>query len=232
MVQQLYQLTLAQMYGNQVCNNIFTYESDDEVPSHAGARELVFALGYGDDTAGVFNGDTVPHFLQLLQAGGVIFTGVTCFNLYDLDDFFDFAFPAGIVGLASGDGMPPFNAYALSTARVTRAIRPSQKRFVGVSETYVNNLGFLSSAANTALAEVADAINAPVTVTIASVPYEFKVCTIQKEKVPIPDTDPVEYKYQYYEDPEEQLLHVARNIVFSGKIDVRSQVSRRYGQGI
>jgi len=223
----LYEVTLRQRYYDQLCVNVFDYLSPGGLGNTPSSLELLTLMGFipeGDPLA--FPAGTIADALSDLQSSSVEFLSVEARELYSVTDFYEAAYSPVIAATGGlGNAMPPFNAYGLYTARIRTDIRRSFKRFVGVSEGYVDNGGVLTSTANGLVADLGELLSD----TLSGATAVYSPATISREKVVDPDTDAV--SYQLYATEAEQEEHTAYPLVWAGYTVVRSQTSRQYGRG-
>lgn len=225
----LYEVVLRQRYFDQLCINVWNYFVAPGIGITPNALELLTLMGFvptGDPLE--FPADTVAEALATIQSDNVSYLAVSAQELYSLTDFEELAYNPPMLGInTGGDSATPFMAYGLFSERIRTDIRRSSKRFVGVMEADVNAGGELGSGAQTELTALADRMSEQ----LAGVTSTYQPCTIARLKEPIPDTDPVRYRYVLYEDPSEQEEHIAAPLEWAIYTQVRSQTSRQYGRG-
>jgi len=224
-----YRVTLRQEYFGQQCINEWSYFSPDTLGATPSSLELLTLMGFipeGDPLA--FPADTIAAALAVVQSDNVQYLSVEARELYSLTDFYEAAYSPPLTGEnTGGDSMSPFVAYGSFSNRVRTDIRRAFKRFVGVMEADVAAGGELTSGSVTENTTLADAMSE--ILAGATAVYSPAVFSLLKE--PIPDTDPVRYRYVKYPDPADQDEHTARGISFAPYTVVRSQTSRQYGRG-
>jgi len=225
----LYEVALRQSYFDQQCINVFSYNAPSDLISTPSALELLELMGFiptGDPLA--FPEGTIADALATIQSDNVQYLSVEAKELYSLTDFYEAAYSPPLTGLnTGGDSMSPFVAYGLFSNRVRLDIKRATKRFVGVMEADVAAGGTLSSGSLTEVTALADLMSVQLEGTTAY----YQPCVISRLKEPIPDTEPVRYRYVLYPDPADQNEHVASGITFAPYTTVRSQTSRQYGRG-
>jgi len=225
----LIEIVLTQSYVGQTCINRWNYLSSGSAVSITHSAALVAAMGFVP-VAGDFPADTIAAALQDLQTDAVIFEGMLAKSIQgDPLDFYDYAFPTGVVGGATGlQTMPPFNAWGFRTNRIRSDIARGTKRFVGVSEDAVLSGGVFASGAQAAMQVLADAMTETLSYTVGGSTLSFVPVVVQKEEY---ETDSGKRAYKYFEPLSEQLDHIAEGVTWEIYKEVRSQVSRQYKHG-
>lgn len=223
----LYEVTLRQRFAGQLILNVFSYVTVPGIGVTPSALELLTEMGFipeGDPLA--FPADTIAGNLSLLQSSDVDFLSAEARELYSLTDFYEAVYSPAIAAVGgSGSSLSPFTAYGLRSARVRLDIRRSTKRFVGVSEGWVNNGGVLETAAIDALDAVADSMSE----LLVGLTAAYSPATISRNRVVDVETGKV--TYELYPTEAEQEEHTASGLTWAGYAEVRSQTSRQYGRG-
>lgn len=226
----LYEVVLRTRYFEQLCINTWNYFVQPGIGVSPRALELLELMGFvpiGEPLA--FPADTIADALATVQSDNVSYLTVEARELYSLTDFEELAYNPPLIGInTGGDSMSPAVAYGLFSDRTRTDIRRGTKRFVGVMEGDVSAGGVLNSGSLTELSALCDKMSD----VLLGAAADYLPCIISREKVEIPDTDPVRYKYELYTDPAVQEAHIATEIEWSPYTTVRTQTSRQYGRGI
>jgi hypothetical protein len=143
----IYRLQDLQIYGGLITlRNVYWYVQTGD---GSAASPIADALIFG------FVNDMFP-VITPVQWGGIYHSEVSCENLASTEDFATELFlPGDFVGSASGEGLPPFNAWAFRYQRASTLVRNGAKRIAGVTETDLDN-GVANSSALTRLAALAN----------------------------------------------------------------------------
>lgn len=226
---ELYEVVLAQQYFAQDCVNRFNYVGEGTPSGVTGSFALTFALG------AILTGDPldlpVDGFmatLQALQNSQVVFQNVLVRNVYDVNDFYTYAWTTPIVGGVSGGGTSPAIAFGFSTNRVRADVRRGQKRFVGVSLSDDANGGLWVSGAITRMNALAAKMTDALAYTEGGNSLNFSPAVCKRE----PYTTPAGNKaYRYHASKTTQLADTVTGVVWNRTVDARTQGSRQYGRG-
>lgn len=223
----VYEVTLKQNFFGQTAINRWNYLGTGTPIAVVPAFALLSAMGL-IDTAGVLPLDTVGGDIQRLQTGNTEFIQALCRTVTNENptDFYDYPYPAGVVGSGSGsDSMTPVNAYGFFTNRVRTDISRGTKRFVDVVEGAVGPGGVLESAAITALNGLAEHMTDVLSYTTGGESLQFAPIVCGKLEYTTPSG---KRGYKYYSTQVLQQAHIAQGIVWQPYREVRSQVSRQY----
>lgn len=225
----LLEIVLTQRYVNQTCINRWNYLSSGSAVGITNSAALVAAMGFVP-TAGVFPAGTIAAKLQTLQTDAVFFEQMLSKSIQgDPLDFYDYAFPTGVLGGAIGlQTLPPFNAWGFRTNRVRSDIARGTKRFVGVSEDAVLSGGTFAGGAQAAMQGLADAMSETLTYTGGGSTLNFVPVIAQKLEYTTPSGKKA---YKYYTPLATQLDHLAEGVTWEIYEEVRSQVSRQFKHG-
>ena len=223
---RLLEVTLKTEQGGEECINRFNYVTDSVAGAGKLSLGLIRAMGLVP-SGGVLPVDLFGDLLRIMLNAATAIIDVTARDVYSNTDFVQQAI--GVAGASTGEVLPPFAAFGLSTNRVVYNIARGQKRFVGVSESNQNN-GVLVGGAMTNLANVADAMSQTITGDTGAGSVDFTPCVVSKFKYQtnedVPTEDP-KYAYEYYPEAT-QFDHLAIGVTWTGKDTVRSQVSRQF----
>jgi len=226
----LYEFVVRSTYFGQNCINRWNYLSSGSAGSALPSFALAQAMGAAI-TAGEFVDDSVLGQWQDLVHSGVTFVSLQAKNVYDPTDFYEVFFPSGVVGIQTGDGMAPFNAFGFVSNQVRLDIAKGHKRFAGVAESLVDSGGAIHSASLVGFNNWATEMSNILPYTEDGASLNFAPTVVSKEKY---ESNPVKhlFSYRYYATEAEQLDHVASPVTWGVMLDVRSQVSRQYGRGV
>lgn len=223
----VYEVTLKQSYFGQSCVNRWNYLGTGTPVSVIPAFALLSAMGL-IDSSGTLTSATVGGVLQEFQPPDVHFVQALCRTVTDENptDFYDYPYPAGVVGSASGGTpMTPFAAYGFFTNRVRTDISRGTKRFVGVREENVDSGGNLGSGTITEMNTMASKMTAVLNYTTGGESLQFAPIICGKLEYTTPSG---KRGYKYYSTQALQQEHIAQGIVWTPYDQVRSQVSRQY----
>jgi len=226
----LYEITLEQKLAGQQTINRFNYESGAIPSGSLGALLLIQALGFTvNDAIPAFDPSTVAGQLKALQAVAVNWIQVVCKNLYDPTDYYSYPFPAGTTSdNGSSEAESPVIAVGFATNRTRTDVRRGQKRFTGLTEGQVGDVGNLTPSALASWQAIGDnmAIDAVADTgadTVSFTPYVFG----RKRTV---DLDG-KVSYPYWPDATQQMAHAMKILSWTVKPQVRTQGTRQYGRG-
>lgn len=221
------EVLLRTLYANQECVNRWNYVGSGTFEGASASFALASAFG-AIPSGGVFPADTIINWLVGTLATGVDFLEIQVRDVYSTTDFFTLPFPAGTNGADEADSSPPFNAYGFRTNRVRSDVARGTKRFVGVVEPYVGDLGVLTPTAVGFLNIMATLMSEVLEYSVGDSVGQFTPAVCGKERYsPTPETQ----AYRYYATEAEQLAHTAQGVIWSPYNTVRSQVSRQVGHG-
>jgi hypothetical protein len=233
----LMEVTLEQTYAGQEIVNRWNYLGAGTPAAVSFSFALVSALGAVFDEVAVPPGYPADGLMQMIaniQNVGVSFQTLTCKAVYSATDFFSVAFVNPLVGMQTGDGMSPTQAFGFRTNRVRSDIRRATKRFVGVSEADVGTLGIIVAGFMTSdIIPLAEKMTEVLEYDDSSNLLTFTPCVVKKERYD-PETQlpsATGTAYRYYEDPEVQEDLLATSVTWEPYDQVRTQVSRQYGRG-
>lgn len=225
----LYEAVLRTSYFNQQCINRWNYNSSGTPAAVSGSFALASAMGFiydGVPPAPV--ADTIMAQIVGIVSTSVILEGFEVRAIYDVADFYSSPFPAGAAGGASGTAMSPTAAYGFRTNRVVQNIRRGTKRFVGVSESFVDGGGVITSAMQEALGELATLMSATLTYDDEGNTVTFVPVVVSKQEY---EPSSGRTAYRYYPTLTEQLNHIAAGVLWEAYDTQRTQTSRQYGKG-
>lgn len=222
----LLELTLYQTYYNQACLNRWNYVMSGTPAAASPTFALAYAMGFiPDGTPPAWPTDALFYDLRVLQSTSVAYQEVRSINVYDTTDFYTLPFVTGVSGLNGGETNSPTVAYGFRSSQVDRAIRRGFKRFVGVSENYIQSGGELNSSGVGAANNVADSLAATLTYDDEGNTLTFTPCVVSKEKYIAPSGRDA---YRYYPTLAEQMTHVAQGGGWAYYPNTRTQRSRQY----
>lgn len=225
----IYEITLETRYFDQQCINRWNYLSTGTPTGVKGSEALVAAMGF-IPSGGFFTSGTIADQLQGISNADVTFVSVLSKAIREAPlDFYDNAFPSGVVGTAGGTGsMSPVIAYGFRTNRTRQDVSRATKRFVGANESQVGAGGVIDSGLLTALDNLASLMSATLSYTDGGNSLTFAPVVCSKYMYTAP---PAKKAYRYYPTIATQLEHTAQGISWNAYRTVRSQVSRQYGHG-
>lgn len=226
----LFEVVLNTQYLEQQFINRWNYIDDDSDDDNNSAFYLARALGlYVSGDPEIFPVGTMGAAIQGLLNEQCIFVQAFVKNVYNPLDFYDYVFVDGIVGGNAGVGVSPVMAIGFTSTRTRLDIRRGQKRFSGIDGDFFANGGALSASAVTAANTLATRMSEDVTFDSDPVMETFYPVIVSKQK--LVDSEG-KVTYQYYPTLAQQMEHVAEGIIWSPKLDVRTQGSRQYLRGI
>lgn len=226
----MYRIVLEGRYGAQQIINEWEWLSSEIPSGQNGAFGLCNVLGFvSGNGIDQFEADTLAGKLRAAQTGDLQYISVVAQNLYSNTDFFTFGYTETIVGQRTGQGMPPFVAAGFTSDRTRLDIRRGQKRFVGVSETDVDQTGYLNAGGISIWGDVSEVMQVPQIIDLSGTSVTYTPYVFSKHRVVDPDTGKV--TYEKWATELLALDHIARINQWTLKPTVRSQVSRQYGHG-
>lgn len=227
-VTRLYEVVLQATYAGQEIVNRWNYLGTGDDAVAIPSVGLITELGAAETGVEFADGSIFRH-IQALQVADLVYHQCLCRSVYAPTDFIDVPFPTPKPGALTGtDGESPFVAFGFRSNRVRTDIGRGYKRFAGVPENLVDNLGIINSTLLSAMTILAGNMSDTLSHTFGSNVWNFVPCVVGKEKIVSPP-DPV--KYRYYATESEQASHLATGITFEPYDTVRSQVSRQYNKG-
>lgn len=225
----IYEVTLVQSYYDQQVINRWNYLSSGVAVGVTASFALISAMGFVP-VSGAFPAGTIAAALQTLQPPTLKYFECLAKALYDdPTDFYDNAFPTGIVGTqVTSDSSSPAFAYGMKTNRVRTDIARGTKRFAGVTESTMDGGGVINAPSLALIQAVADLMSDTLTYAVGGSSLSFAPVVAQKEMYTVP---PAPKAYRYYGTLAEQLTHIAQGIIWTPYPQIRTQVSRQYGHG-
>lgn len=225
-----YEIMLEQKFAGQQIVNRWNYISGEIPAGQLGALLALVGMGFTPFTdVTPFDPDTVAGKLKALQAVAVNWVQAVAKNIFDPTDYYAYPFPAGTTSDNGGsEAESPVIAAGFATNRTRADVRRGQKRFAGLVEGQVGDVGVLTAGAVTAWQELGDTmadINlVPVDgSTVSFTPYVFG----RKRTV---DVDG-KVSYPYWPTAAEQLAHSMLITQWTLKSQIRTQGTRQYGRG-
>ncbi len=233
----LYEVVVSQSYFGQECLNRYNYLGDGSSGDVTGSYALLYAMGMIPQDLDPPNPATYPNSglfwnMRVIQSDEVVYTSAYVKNIYTPTDFFETPFLGGTTGNRTGQGMAPFNAYGYRTTRTRTDIRRATKRFVGTDEVNVDAGGVVvRGTPPDAYTVLGTSLAANLEYTVGTANIVFQPVVVGRDKVALPDTDPVRYTYRYYPTLTEQEERLSIGFDWEFYPTVRSQTSRQYGRG-
>ena len=232
----LHEVVVRTSYFNQECINRYNYVSTGTPAAVSSSFGLASALGYilgAAETA--FPLATLARAIQQPQVEAVQYIDILVKDIYDPENFYTTAFPAGVTGANANPNiaMSPAIAYGFRSARTRLDVKRGFKRYVGCNEEAVNAGGNIEPSFLTGpLAEIAIQLGNTVSYDDEGNTLSYSPVIVKK----FPYTTPsgrTAYRYATDADGGEaaQLAQVASADVWQPYSQVRTQVSRQYGRG-
>jgi len=226
----LYEIVVYGELAGQLIVNRFHYRSDEVVGSGSHAEALAEEFGLSIDQVPPVAGTVIGDWASLIS-NQYSFDEFIVRDLYSNTNFFAAPFVPALSGTASAQVNSPLIAFGMSTNRVRTDIRRGQKRFAGVPEDGSDSGGLVASTYVGYLETLAESMSEVLVWTEGEVTVNFTPVILGLERHEAdPPEHPVPY-YTYYETETAQLDHVASGLIWTPKLQVRSQVSRQYGRG-
>lgn len=223
------EVTLEQEVAEMVAINRFTYVGTGTPAAVSMSFGLVSAMGAIPDT-GQYPVSGLMRILSELQSNTIGFVSISVKNLYSFTDFYQTPFVVSLIGLQTGDALPPTNAWGFRTNRTRLDIRRGFKRFAGVSEAgqsegiVAGAFLLLADAVAAAMSEVLEYDDEGNTLTYTPV-------ILGRDAQPNPNDETLMI-YPYFPTEAEQLEHVMSSIIWEPYTTIRTQTTRQYGRGI
>jgi len=232
----LMEVVLEQTYAGQQCINRWNYVASGTPASVSFSFALIEALGAIWDASLVppaYPAGRLMKLLAALQTPAVTFDLITARDVYSPTDFFSEPFVNALIGTQGGDQASPIDAYGFFSNRIRSDIRRGTKRFVGVSETLVGNLGVLTGGGVTLAQAVATEMSQVLTYDDSGNTLSFAPCVVKRLKydTSIAPDGGQRVAYKYNPNEATQMDNLAVNVVWDNYPNVRSQTSRQYGKG-
>jgi len=223
----LFEVLLRQSYDAKNVLNRWHYSSAG-VPA---AVQLSFALasafgGIPDPVTSAFPAGSIMDFLAQTQVEALAYVELQVEAMYDVSDFYTVPYAPGQTGGVDGTPMSSFAAYALQSNRVRTDIRRGNKRFCGVSESYVADAGVVIAPMTTTLASLSLAMTDPLVYDDEGTDLTFAPVILSFEKHD-PDADHDDFWYAKYPTLAEQLDHAAIGITWTAKSFMTTQNTRK-----
>lgn len=230
----MFQVILKGLYQAQMIINGLGFVSANDDPATATAIGLTRALGYVPTVPNAPATDTFLEAYLAAQTDAFQLQEIMVRNLFGATDFYTAALSGtGWAGdiVAGADADMSFVAQKLQTNRVNQDIGRGSLALTPTTEESTTPDGFLNAPSIARLQLVCDRLNEPPSFTEAGSVTDFIPTVFQKERRPVPDSNPVRHAYYFYDDPADQLAHAAVGVTWFPKDRVSSQVSRRWGKG-
>lgn len=228
------EVVLEQTYAQQQIINRWNYLASGTPAAVSFSFALIEAMG------GIYDGLLVPpnyppdrmlRRICAIQSSSVVSQLISARDVYSVTDFYETPFVEPLNGTIGGDALGPASAWGFRTNRTRLDIRRGTKRFVGVTEALISNLGVPNGTGVTGLQDVAAAMTEVLEYDDEGNTLTFQPIVVSKEKY-LPDPlRPDREAYRYYETEAEQLDHIATSIVWDYYTSTRTQVSRQIGRG-
>lgn len=225
----LFEIVVVQsLFGQEVINR-WNYQSTSTPAAVTMSFALAAAFGAIPlGTPGVLPADSVFGKMRALQSDSLQYREVIVKNIYSVTDFYTAPFSA-LVGNVPGGAASPFLAYGMRTNRVRQDIARGMKRFAGVVEAGMDAGGVIPAGTLGVVQTLADAMEANIIYVDEGTNLTFQPVIVKKQKYTVPGSG--NSAYRYYPTLAEQDDFLATGIQWQPYLEVRSQVSRQYGQG-
>lgn len=223
----LYEVVVRQTYQGRNVINRWNYNGSG-VPA-AVSMSFALASAFGaipDGITGDFPDNTILWRMLNNASTDLVFVETQVTALYDVVDFYAVPYPTSQNGSQGGTAMSPFLAYALQSNRVRTDIRRGNKRFCGVTETYIGAGGIVEAGMPALLDTLAEYMSDTLEYDDEGNTLSFQPCILSYEKH-APDVDHDTEWYAPYPTNAEQLEHAALGITWQAKAYVTTQNSRK-----
>jgi hypothetical protein len=216
LIDDVYELTLAQVDRGQTVNNVFFYHQQYEFVTTLPTHAQVLAEEWRDQ---------ILPAIRAFQPAEILTTGVRVRNLFNVSDGYDLALSlAGLGGAA--EQYSTFNAVGFALNGDNPAVKNGAKRFTGINEVHVDD-GVISGAVMPGLLNnVADALEQPVLVGLVIEDPVFVPVIVKRVREGVPGS----YTYRLPETTVEAVL--SQVVVAVWNAIITSQLSRKIGVGI
>lgn len=224
------ELKVKQVFFGQEVLNVFNYLFTGTPAAVTPSFGLVAAFG-GIDEAGVYPTGTILDGMRAIQVDALEYVSIEARDVYSVTDFYATPFLPGTAGVSTATPQAPFLAYGLKSNRTRTDIRAGRKSICGVPDESVGEGGVIIGGAVAGLATLASRMGQVITYTDEGNTLSYAPIIVSKEEYTPDETKPERKAYKYYPSEAIQLTHIMESITWTGKPDVRSQVSRQYGRG-
>lgn len=216
--------------AGQLVINRFNYVGTGDAGPVTPSFALLASLGFiaPASPSVTFETGTFAYSLQDNVCDDYRFVSFYVRNLYDVTDFVEQAYPAGIVGKKTTECMGPASAIGLTASRVRTDIKRASKRFAGIPENLTDNLGVLNATGITVANAWADKLSDALSYTAGGASYSLAPAVLGLQSYTAPSG---KRAYRPYATESAQLAHVATGFEYSPLPQVRTQTSRQYGRG-
>jgi len=213
------------VFAGQKTVNRWNYVSGGAPASVSGSFGLAFAMGMAppSGTTSLF------YRIKALTSIYITYTDFNVKNLYDTEDFYSAPFGSPQTGLQPGEAEPPFEAYGFRTNQVRTDVARGYKRFAGVPDVEVGNLGLVVAATITGLMNpLATAMSAVLTYDDEGNTVSYSPAVLGGQKYTTPSGKEA---YRNYPTEALQLEWAAIGVLWEPYVEARSQMSRQRGRG-
>jgi len=222
---------VTQSFHNQTIINRYNYVASGTPAAVTLSYGLLYAMGYLASRlgSGLFPNDTLAGQVQGAQTSDVATIAAFARVYWDVEDFYESAFPTPPAGQSGSASMSPAMAYGFYASRVRTDIRRGQKRYVGVTETGVDAGGVINSSMMPSLVNVAAQLGDTLTYDDEGNTLTYVPCILGLVEYETPRGNRA---YKRYATEALQLEHIAQGMLWTPYPNVRTQVSRQYGRGV
>lgn len=226
---ELYEIVVEQQLAGQQCVNRFNYVMEGTPVGVTGSFALLQALPLvGNATTPPFGTAGFAFLWNACIANSVVWIQSIAKNIYNVLDFYTYAYLPDTQGSLTGSVHTPAIAFGLTSERVRQDIRRGQKRLAGVRLQDVNTVGDVAAAPLINLTAFGAAMGSAVSYTDGGNNLSFTPTVVHKQKYTTPGGTEA---YRYFADKNTQLANVASGGNWFPKTTVRTQGSRQYGRG-
>lgn len=223
----LYEVILRQAYFARAVLNRWHYNSSGTPATVTGSFALTSAFGGIPAPVTLeFPVGSIMARLANIQVAALSYVELQVQALYDVTDFYSVPYSPAQVALQTGTPMSPFAAYPLQSNRVRTDVRRGNKRFCGVSESFVGDAGVITGDLVTNLTGLADEMSEILEYDDEGNTLSFNPCVLSLEKHD-PDEDHEDFWYALYPTLAEQLDHAALGVNWTPKAFITTQNSRK-----
>jgi len=225
-----YEITLEQKFAGQQIINRWNYISGEIPAGQLGALLALVGMGFTPFTdIEPFGPSTFAGIIQPIQAVAVNWVQAVAKNIFDPTDYYAYPFPAGTTSTNGGsEAESPVIAVGFATNRTRSDVRRGQKRFAGLVEGQVGDVGALTSGAVTAWQALGDSMADINLVPVAGSSVSFTPYVFGRKRTVALDGS---VTYPYWPTEAEQLAHAMLITAWTVKPQVRTQGTRQYGSG-
>lgn len=218
----LMEVKVFQRYNEQACvttlNFLFTGTTAAVSKSFAAVAALGFVAGITPEVGDLFGN------WKAAVSSELIFTEILARDVYSTTDFYTLPLSTDNAGSQTGEAMTNFSALAVQTNRVRADIRRGSKRLAGATEGMTEEFGVLTAAQLNLMGNLCGDLSSVVTYDDEGNTLSFTPVVVSKELYTPTSGKPA---YRYYETFLLQEPHLAIGVLWSAKMTLTSQNSRK-----